>query len=299
MNADFPDSRTLHAALTLTARAPWKRNLQPWHWHVTTHRLDLHANHDGNDAPADPDRRDLLLDCGAALHHCQVGLAALGWQSRVDRLPDPHQPEYVAALEVYPRAADELDIALAAAIPTRRTDHRPPSPWPVPFAALGILAARVARQGIMLRRVESLPALQDIVAQAITTQAAYDSPADDPAPAHGHSGTPTARTDPQDQRGVVLALGTVDDSLIARIRAGEATSLTLLSATAMGLASCAVTEPLRSEPTRSRVQSDVFGAAGYPQTLLRVGWPPINSDPLPPTPQRPLSDTVEWAEESS
>jgi hypothetical protein len=28
--------------------------------------------------------------------------------------------------------------------------------------------------------------------------------------------------------------------------------------------------------------------------LLRVGWAPINADPLPATPRRELSDFVEW-----
>lgn len=31
--------------------------------------------------------------------------------------------------------------------------------------------------------------------------------------------------------------------------------------------------------------------------LLRVGWAPINADPLPPTPRRELSQVVEWPEE--
>ncbi|CPA71679.1 putative NAD(P)H nitroreductase [Mycobacterium tuberculosis] len=41
----------------------------------------------------------------------------------------------------------------------------------------------------------------------------------------------------------------------------------------------------------------MFGAGGYPQMLLRVGWAPINADPLPPTPRRELSQVVEWPEE--
>lgn len=41
------------------------------------------------------------------------------------------------------------------------------------------------------------------------------------------------------------------------------------------------------------VRADVFGASGHPQMLLRIGWAPINADPLPPTPRRHLSDVVE------
>jgi nitroreductase len=77
--------------------------------------------------------------------------------------------------------------------------------------------------------------------------------------------------------------------------AGEATSLVLLSATAMGLASCTVTEPLEIPKTREAVRADVFGTSGHPQMLVRVGWAPVNADPLPSTPRRPLPEVAEWS----
>src|SRR6185437_15876198 len=92
----------------------------------------------------------------------------------------------------------------------------------------------------------------------------------------------------------LLALGTRSDDRLARLRAGEATSIVLLTATSMGLASCPVTEPLEVADTREAVRTEVFGASSYPQMLLRVGWSPINADPLPSTPRRELSDFVEW-----
>ena len=85
------------------------------------------------------------------------------------------------------------------------------------------------------------------------------------------------------------------DDRLARLRAGEATSVVLLTATAMGLASCPITEPLEIGETREAIRADVFGDSGYPQMLLRVGWAPINADPLPATPRRDLGDFVEWA----
>jgi nitroreductase len=96
----------------------------------------------------------------------------------------------------------------------------------------------------------------------------------------------------------VLALGTRDDTALARLRAGEATSL-VLTATALGLASCPVPEPLEVPETRIAVQSDVFGNSGFPQMLLRVGWAPVNADPLPRTPRRPVEDVVEWIDFTS
>ena len=97
---------------------------------------------------------------------------------------------------------------------------------------------------------------------------------------------------------VVLALGTRSDDRLAQLRAGEATSLVLLTATSMGLASCPVTEPLEVADTREAVHSEIFGNGNYPQMLLRVGWAPINADPLPSTPRRELSDIIDWIADS-
>ena len=66
----------------------------------------------------------------------------------------------------------------------------------------------------------------------------------------------------------------------------------LLTATALGLASCPITEPLEIPETRAAVRVDVFGADGYPQVLLRIGWAPANADPLPSTPPRDVLEVV-------
>jgi len=94
--------------------------------------------------------------------------------------------------------------------------------------------------------------------------------------------------------GVVLALGTKDDSRLARLRAGEATSLVLLSATALGLASCLVGEPLKTAEAQDALQANLIGLVGFPQTLVRIGWPPVNADPLPSPPRRQSADVSEW-----
>ncbi len=74
---------------------------------------------------------------------------------------------------------------------------------------------------------------------------------------------------------------------MAWLRAGEATSIVLLTATALGLANCPITEPLEVADTRDEVREDVFGTDAHPQMLLRIGWAPVNADPLPSTPRRP------------
>lgn len=95
-----------------------------------------------------------------------------------------------------------------------------------------------------------------------------------------------------DDNAVVLALGTRDDDDLARLRAGEATSLVMLTATALGLASRPITEPLGIPETREAVRAEIFELNEFPQMLVRLGWAPMSADPLPWTPRWPLADVV-------
>jgi len=278
MSANFPDPETLRAVLTLSNRAPSADNSQPWHWRVGPDSLHLYADASRHLPRTDPDRRDLLLSCGSALHHCTVGLAAMGWHAKVDRLPDPGDPDHLAAIRLVRQPPGELDVMLAAAIGRRRTDRRNYSSWPVPWGDIALMGARAARAGVMLRQIDLLPRRRDVVTG---------------------SGRNNPDSRPGEDNAVMVALGTENDDDLARLRAGEATSLVLLSATAMGLASCLVTEPLEVDETREAVRADVFGSSGHPQMLVRVGWAPVNADPLPATPRRPLAEVADWSHDGA
>ena len=77
MSSRFPDSRTIHAVLLLATRAPSIHNSQPWRWKVGDESLRLYADPGRHLPNTDPDSRDLLLSCGASLHHAVVALADL------------------------------------------------------------------------------------------------------------------------------------------------------------------------------------------------------------------------------
>lgn len=262
MGANFPDAAVLRTVLDLATRAPSIDESQPWRWRVGPAALHLFADPGrllpaGGEAGNDEAQwREILLGCGAALHHCTVALAALGWHAKVHRLPDPADPRHLAALELTPRPAGELDVVLASAIARRRTDSRHYGSWPVAWGDIALMGARAARSGVMLRQIES-------------------------------------RTTGAD-KSVTVALGTGSDDDCARLRAGEATSLVVLSATAMGLASCALTEPLATGASRESARTEVFGGSGYPQSMVRMGWAAFDAEPLPAPPRRPLSDVADW-----
>jgi len=123
---------------------------------VGPHGLHLYADYDRRLPNTDPDDRDLLLGYGASLNHCVVGLAALGWQTKVHRFPNPGDDEHLAAIELHRHTAADVDVALAATIPRRRTDRRYYGSWPVPHGDIALMGARAARAGVTLRRVEAL-----------------------------------------------------------------------------------------------------------------------------------------------
>jgi nitroreductase len=289
---------------------------------VGAESLHLYSDADRQLPNTDPDGRDLILSCGAALNHCVIAFAAVGWRVKMAHLPNPADPSHLAAIELSPSTADPVDIALAAAIPQRRTDRRHYSSWPVPVGDIAWMAARAARNGVTLCQVEDTDKLHKIVAQSVWDHMTHDylveltawsgryasvagvparnTPKSDPRakiPSRYFAGPALAMppgSSAAEDNAVVLALGTRTDDRLAQLRAGEATSVVLLTATSMGLASCPVTEPLEMAETREVVRSEIFGSSSYPQMLLRVGWAPINADPLPPTPRRGLADFVEW-----
>lgn len=235
MGAHFPDSETLATVLDLATRAPSADDAQPWRWQIGADGLDLFAE---SGASQCRDHRDVLLSCGASLHHCMVALAAMGWHARAFRLPDGADSDHLAALELVAQSPSELDVMLASAITRRRSDRRIYGSWPVPWSDIAVMGARAARAGVMLRQID----------------------------------------EPEVDGSVMVALGTESDDDVSRLRAGEATSLVLLSATAMGLASRQVGEALDRPQARHTVRADVFGGSAHPQTVVWMGWPDLSTE---------------------
>jgi nitroreductase len=332
MGSGVLDMDTLRAALALAVRAPSVHNSQPWRWRVGDRTVHLYADRERRLPATDPDGRDLLLSCGAALHHLRVGLAALGWRSEVHRLPNPDQPDHLAVIEPRRHEPTPAEIALAAAIPRRRTDRRRHSSWPVPSAYLNEIAMRVAEEGAVLRIADGAArdylvwAIREYLVWAIRAAAAahaadpayraelaawsgrYESadgvpaanvPAPDETPsalpgrafAEPRLAQPAGATEEQDET-VLAVISTASDDPMSQLRAGEATSAALLTATTVGLASCPLSEPLEIADAREIVRTHVTEDS-FPQMVLRFGWAPVNADPLPATPRRPLDEVVE------
>lgn len=322
MENGLPDDETIRTAIALAIRAPSVHNSQPWRWRIGDNTVHLFADPRVHLRQADPDRRDLIISCGAALQHFRVACAALGWHAKVHRYPNPADVDHVASIELQRRISTEHDIALAAAIPRRRTDRRRYSSWPVPAGHLALMAARAASEGVVLYRAEALIWLERAIEKAAAIHAVdNDYQAElkiwsgrrgslDGVPASSTPATTAADriharvfadprleqpmgVGPQNDAAELLVLATPSDDPLSRLRAGEATSAVLLTATTLGLASCPLTEPLEVPETRAIVRAQVLDDSGFPQMVLRVGWASINADPLPATPRHSPDEVID------
>jgi nitroreductase len=273
--SDVPDTATLQRVLELAAWAPSVRNSQPWRWQVDGAGIHLDADWDRRVGDTEADRRNVLLGCGAILDHCAVSFAAVGWQARIRRFPDDG---HLASFELIDRAPAQAVVELATAIPRRRSDRRDYATSPLPPPTLELLLVRAARYGVLMSVV---PKVHWMRLPDGVIRMRYGRELDD--------GT---RAGPAD--GALLVLATETDDAIMRLRAGEALSHLLLSATALGLASCALTEPISDMRDRLALACELFDAEAYPQALVRLGSTPPNASECAPTPRRSVAETTVW-----
>lgn len=270
----FPDREALESVLDVAARAPSSGNLQPWRWRVDGSALHLYADWDRQAGGSSTDRRDVLLGCGAVLNHCIVALAAAGWSPRVRRLPDARDDSHLAILELVEQPPSAGQHELAAAIARRKADRRRYPAHRIPPATLELLHIRAARVGVELAVVpRSLWTLNPDGGVALRFGEAPAEP---------------------DDGAVLLVLGTGQDNDAMRLLAGEALSHVMLTATALGLVSCPLTEPLNDMRTRLELACEVFDGEAHPQTLIRLGFAPEDGARQPLTGRLPISETTTW-----
>ena len=262
----------------MAARAPSAQNSQPWQWRVGRDGVHLYADRSRQLGDADADRRDVLLSCGVVLDHCVVALAAHGWHTSLRRFPDASDHDHLALIEIIEAPATEPSRELAVAIPRRRADRRRYGAGPIPPGTLELLYIRAARRQVTLGVVPAIRWARR----------------DDDGVALRYGGAAGSAETTHEDDGVLLVLGTDTDDDVMRLRAGETMSRLLLSATALGLVSCPLTDPLKQTRDRLALACEVFDGHGYPQALIRLGQASAHSDPLPMVERLSLAETTSW-----
>lgn len=245
--------RTLDHAL----RAPSVHNGQPWRWRLRDGAAELFG---------DPAGRDTVISCGAALHHFVVALAHEGHDAYVTYSPDPDDDSHLARITVSDAPPDPTTARLFGAIARRHTERSRLSYHPVPQPLLAALVESARRFDVGLERV---PEVREAFAAAYAEAAGRErwTPG---RTTELHLRSRVAAGGPSEHRPPVdaaefLLLTTVEDRTRDRLRAGQALSALLLTATNAGLA----TMPVSLHPGGGTLRRD----DPTPQIVVRVGWP--------------------------
>jgi nitroreductase len=305
--------------LAAAVAAPSMHNTQPWRFRVLDggYTVELHADPERMLPVADPHGRAAHIACGAALLNLRVAAAAAGLQAEIRILPDAGQPLLVAEIRLAGRhSVRSWERELRAVIPRRQTNREPFSSRAVPPGIRAELAEAASVEGAVLhfldhneavrilglaadaeRRLLADPAYRAELARwaggrrdrdGIPDSALGPRSADTHSPVRdfkpdrrpGHSRYAWFETNPQ-----LVVLAVRSDSRQDWLAAGQALQRVLLTATARGISTCPLTQPL--ETTDAWLVRDPRSGIERPQMIMRIGY----GLPIPPgAPRRSVSD---------
>jgi nitroreductase len=324
MTTYSPAGVPIRDLVALATRAPSVHNTQPWHWCIEGERLILFADASRQLQYADPDGRDLVLSCGAALQHLQVAAAATGWEALVRRMPNPFNDAQLANISFRPQEPTSDAMAALDALTHRRTDRRRPTSWPVPrerldgllelapgagVTAFGVVSHRRRAELLqLLAEAEKAQRLDPRYVDEILTWAGRRGNEGIPranlvrrgretdpglAPNRFPSGTLTDNVvEPEPVEPALVVICTSSDDAASRLRAGEALGAMLLKGTADGLTMVPLSQAIEVDRTRRLLQDELLADTSCPQILVQVGWAPIAAYRVPLSPRRPVDDVL-------
>jgi hypothetical protein len=229
----------LAEAVQIARAAPSIFHTRPWRWHAEGPAMWLRADRSRQLYINDPDGRLLVVSCGATLHHACLALAVMGHALRVDRLPDPADPDLLAVVRLAgSRAATPAEHIMYSAIAQRRT----------------------ARRAYTTVAPSDTDALVSVAEHAGAHLHVVDESTGD-------------HTRAEARWAVVFTDG---DTPIDWLHAGEALSAVLLTGAASGLATAPSGEVTETALNRDDMRR-MLGGIGHPQLGLRLGYTPAAS----------------------
>jgi Nitroreductase family len=327
-DANFPaggsNPDVLRFALRYAVLAPSSHNSQPWLFYVDGNAVDIYSDRTRRLIVVDPDDRELVMSCGAALYNLRLALRHFGEGSIVLVLPEGRDSDLLARVELTRDVARDLQLdEQFAAIPNRHTCRHAFDNVPIDPDVLQRLHQAATAEGALLvdvpkeRRhtVTSLVTQADFVQMsqpdfrrelAFWMRASRSARGDGmPGYALGMSelrsvisplivrtfdvGSSQAAKDDELSRGSALLalIVTESDDVPDWIAAGQALQRVLLTATAEGLRASFLNQPIEVSSMRLQLAHSL-ALAGNPQLLLRFGYGPNAA----PTPRRPLADVL-------
>jgi iron-sulfur cluster repair protein YtfE (RIC family) len=322
--AEGQPAEKLAYLLRYAVLAPSSHNSQPWRFRLAGDAVELVADRSRALPVVDPDDRELVMSCGAALFTLRVAIRHHGFEDEIELLPDADDPDLLARISLgRERMPTRPEKLLFWAISARHTNRNAFKKRAVPKTLLAVLTQAAESEGAQLRVLEQdeqRNQLADLVAEADKRQFGDASfrrelaawihagrgRTQDGMPAHALEipgrftpfapllvrtfdvGKGTAAHDRKiAERSPTLAvLGTPDDTQRDWLIAGQALARVLLRAAQDEVSASFLNQPIEVAELRASVGR--LAQVGVPQLVLRLGYGPA----VKPTPRRRLSDVV-------
>jgi hypothetical protein len=313
MIASLTPPRAADITRRVVAEAVWApsvHNTQPWCFSADGQQIRLYADAGRQLTVADPDGREMMISCGAALFTACLALRSLGYVPETRVLPDPGDPTLVARVSWRERAVvTDYERRLMLQVRQRRTHRGAFDPVPLSPKLLDALREGAARDGATLRivtddgqcaalaavtetaeralrmdseRVQELvrwtpppgsPRRDGVPATSYPARAEHtdpDFPARDFAHGRGWGLRPLSCAPLFRTAGVIGLLTTADDRPADWVNAGQALQRILLTASTCGVAAALHSQPLELGWLREFIRTRLCDG-GYPQLVLRLG----------------------------
>jgi len=286
---DGSPRQRLSFVLKYAALAPLETNWQPWTFQLGASQLELFANADPAREMTDPDGREALIGCGAALHHLKLALKHFGNLGRVELFPDLAEPTLAARIHLgFGRTQEAQENILFAAL-TRRPPAASLGELPVSETMLTAINHAVATERGWLDFLQSETSRQRVaeIAFASAPRAmGHDRDrsfgmnpsalgmnsrdfAFDHRPIYSQSITAAPPRTLAISGATIAVIKTKTDDKHGWLAAGQTLARAVLQAQALGLA-WAFVNPVRHRETREALRMGI-GHKGFAQVILRFG----------------------------
>ena len=328
---DFPVNRStteqLKFLLNYAVLAPSGHNTQPWLFKIVDDTVELYGDRSRALAVVDPDDRELIISCGAALFHLKIAIRYFGFQEIVEVLPDGNNPDLLARIGIgSERLVSEEEHSLFHAILKRRTNRLPFAEQPFAKSLLSELQLAASSPHTQLQIIpeESREAVIDLIAEGDRRQMSNPrfrqelaqwirsgkSSRHDGIPAYAQGmderldsiaplisftirsfdlGKSQSAKDRKlaTQAPILVLLKSQQDTPQDWLATGEALGHLLLKARVDDIWASFFNQPIETSELRSRLKA-ILLQNGYPQILLRLGY----GQDTKPTPRRPVDEVL-------
>jgi hypothetical protein len=324
----FPRSAGITAQIEFLLRyailAPSGHNTQPWLFRVREGHIDLRADRSRALPVVDPDDRELVISCGAALQTFQIAARHFGLDYGVELDPEPGDNDLLARIRLEPgNMPAAADRELFAAISRRRTNRLAYADRDVSDMVIEQVVNDAACFGVWLHPVDRADhrSIAELVARGDRIQMADKSFRRElaswlhPNRSRSLDGirgygfgfndllstavSPIVRSFDLGKRQAardrahaehaarLVVLGTDRDEPAHWLAAGQALQRILLRCCAVGVSAAFLNQPIEVAELRPLL-AHAIGREGAPQLLLRLGYGPS----VEPQPRLPVADVL-------